>query len=438
MNYLDGIILFLSCIFEVYICYDFFNAYFDYKEGFASRFKRGLICVIASAGLFAVNALGNSYINLIGIIVITWLELIVIFKSDIGSRIIWFLTAIFTIVGCEFLFSIIIYVPAYIQKQHTVVNLSDIPWHMFTMKLLTYIILSVVKQCFGKSKKRLDSKLFMSYLCIPVTSFGMMLLIYYTSDTVMINTSAKILYSIMFAFMLLGNIFIFRAFNRYSEEMFNSTEQKLIISRQNMDLQYYSQKQQLDNRHKEFMHNISHHLKTIGELAREKNTDSIISVLRDLNIELENNSLTIYCNNPVINSILSEKKVIADRENIDLDIYVEPGVTFKGVSDADIITIMGNLMDNALRAAMSSQKKEITVRIYVENEGCFNVIKIQNYFAGELIRNDSGFETTKQDVEMHGIGLKSVKRTAEKYNGFFECFADEKQFTSVVLLMIQQ
>ena len=436
MNCLDEVILLLSCIFEVYICYDFFNAYFDFRQCFTSRFKRGMICGTASIGLFVVNAFGNSYINLIGIVCITWLELIIIFKSDIGSRIIWFLTAIFTVVGCEFLFGIIIYVPAYIQKQNTVVNLSDIPWHMFTMKLLNYIILSVIKQCFGKSKSRLDSRLFMSYLCIPVTSFGMMLLIYYTNEEPMISLEAKILYSIMFAFMMLGNIFIFRAFNKYSEELFNSAEQKLIISRQNMELQYYSQKQQLDSRHKEFIHDISHHLKTIGELAREKNTDSIISVLQDLNIELESNSLSIYCNNLVVNSILSEKKVMVDRDNVDLDIYIEHGVTFKGISDKDIITILGNLMDNALRAARSAQNKEVTVRMYVENEGCFNVIKILNYFSGELIKSDSGFETTKTDGEMHGIGLKSVKRTAEKYNGFFECFANENKFTSVVLLKI--
>lgn len=438
MDCLDRIILFLSCIFEVYICYDFFYAYFDFRDSFICRWRRALVCVIAAIVLFFVNILGSSYINLIGIVIITWLELITIFKADIGTRIIWFLTAIFTVVGCEFLFGIFLYVPAYIQKKSMVVNLSDIPWHIFTMKLLTYIILSVVKQCFGKSKKRMDGKLYVSYLCIPVTSFGMMLLVYYTSADISITIGARVLYSLMFVFMLMGNIFIFRAFNKYSEELFNSAEQKMIISRQNMDLQYYSQIQLMDGKHKEFIHNISHHLKTIGELAKDKDTNSIISVLQDLNIELENNSLSIYCSNPVVNSVLSEKKSIADKEKIDLDIYVEPGVTFKGISDADIITMLSNLMDNALRAAETAQKKEVAVRIYVENEGCFHVIKIQNYFAGALIKNASGFETTKSTGELHGIGIKSVKRTAEKYHGYLECFIEGQQFTAVLLLRIQR
>ena len=107
--------------------------------------------------------------------------------------------------------------------------------------------------------------------------------------------------------MLFGNIFVFQAFNRYSEALYTSAEQKLLISRQMMDLEYYSQVQKLDDKHRAFIHDISHYLKTIGELARENKNSNIISILQDLNIQLENSVLSIYCNNPVVNSILSEK-----------------------------------------------------------------------------------------------------------------------------------
>lgn len=434
MGYLDKIILFLSCIFEVYMCYDFFYAYFDVRERFMDRWKRLLVCIIAAFGLFLVNTFGSSYINLMGIVAIIWLELAVIFKSDIGSRIIWFLTAVFTVVGCEFLFGILLNIPSYVQKNDSVVNLADIPWHMFTMKLLTYIILSVVKQYFGNSKKSISGKLYVSYLCIPITSFGMMLLIYYTNMDLSVSMKIKALYCLIFALMLLGNIFIFGAFNKYSQELFMSAEQKFIISRQNTDLQYYSQVQVIDDKYQEFIHNISHHLKIIGELAKEKKTDNIISIIQDLNIELENNALIIYCSNPVVNSVLSEKKSVAEKADIALDIYVEPGVTLKEISDLDIITMLSNLLDNALRAAKDAQEKIISVRIYAENDGHFNIIKIQNYFAGEIKREASRFVSTKRDKEMHGIGIKSVENTAKKNNGYLECFVNNNQFTVVLVL----
>ncbi len=434
MEHLDKIILFLSCIFEVYIYYDFFCAYFDFRECFQIRWRRQAVSIIAITGLFMVNSLGNSYINLLGFIVIIWVAFIVVFRAHIGSRIIYFLIALFIGSGCEFLFGILLSVPSHIQKQHSVVNLSDIPWHMFTMKLLTYILLSIVKQFFGNSKKALSIRLFINYLLIPIASFGIMLLTYYTSLDASVDQNTKALFCLSFALMLLGNIFIFRAFNRYSDELYRSTEQKLIISRQSMDLHYYSQIQMIDKKHQTFIHDISHHLKAIGELAKEKKVDNILSIIQDLNIELENNALTIYCDNPVVNSILSEKKSTAEKNDIDMDIYVEPGAALIGISDVDVITMLSNLLDNALRAAMDASTKVITVRLYVENEGCFNIVKIENNFTGEIIKNVSGFGSTKVEKGIHGIGIKSVESTAGKYNGYLECFVDDMIFTAVLVL----
>lgn len=434
MEYLDKIILFLSCIFEVYIYYDFFYAYFDFREFYQMRWRRLSISIIAITGLFLVNSLENSYINLLGFSVIIWVAFIVMFQANMGSRIIYFLIALLIGSGCEFLFGILLNVPSYMQKKYSFVNLSDIPWHMFTMKLSTYILLSIVKQFFGNSKKAMSVRLFINYLFIPVASFGIMLLTYYTSVNATVDQNTKVLFCLSFALMLLGNIFIFRAFNKYSDELYMSSEQKLIISRQSMDLHYYRQIQIIDDGHQAFIHNISHHLKTIGELAKEKKIDNIISIIHDLNIELENNALTIYCDNPVVNSILSEKKSMAEKNNIDMDIYVEPGVTLVGISDADVITMLSNLLDNALRAVTDANNKLITVRIYVENGGCFNIVKIENYFTGKIIKNDSGFESTKIEKGIHGIGIKSVENTAEKYNGYLECFVDDMLFTAVLVL----
>lgn len=436
MKYLDIIISLLSCMFEVYICYDFFNAYFDLRECFAGRWKRFVVCIVAALGLFLINSFGSSYINLLGFITIIWIVLVALFKSNTGLRIIWFLTAVFVVVGCEFLFGILLNVPVYIQKQNSVVNFADIPWHMFTMKLLTYIILSIVKQYIGSSKKSMSRKLYLNYLVIPVTSFGMMLIIYYANLNVSVGVKTRALYCLVFALMLLGNIFIFRAFNKYSDELYTSAEQRLIISRQNMDLNYYRQVQTIDNKHREIIHNISHHLKAIGDLAKEKKTDNIISIIRDLNIELENNAFTIFCTNSVVNSVLSEKKSVAEKSGIELDIYVEPGVTLKEISDADIINMLSNLLDNALRAAGEAQEKIIMVRIYTENDGHFYIVKIHNYFTGNIKKSTLGFESTKLDKEIHGIGIKSVENTAEKYNGYLECFVEDNKFTAVLVLPI--
>lgn len=324
------------------------------------------------------------------------------------------------------------------QKQESVGNLSDIPWHFFTMKLLTYILLTIIKQFYGRSKQEVDGRMFLYYLCIPLSSVGIMLLTYYIGMDDSMGQAERGLFSACFAAMLFGNMAVFQAFCRYSEELARNAEQKLIISKQSMELQYYGQIKNLDARHRDFIHNVSHYLRAIGELARENKVGPIFSILQGLNVELEKNVSETYCKNPVINAILAEKKGTAQKDGIELDAYVEPEVNMDGILDTDIITILSNLLENALRAAGSAECKKVTVRMYVQNGGCFQAVKIQNHYQGKILQTENGFLSTKKESGIHGIGIQSVRKTAQKYGGDLECFVEGQVFTAILLLPISQ
>lgn len=46
------------------------------------------------------------------------------------------------------------------------------------------------------------------------------------------------------------------------------------------------------------------------------------------------------------------------------------------------------------------------------------LMAVENSYKGELIKKKGGeLRTTKEDVTSHGIGLASVRRAAEKYQG---------------------
>lgn len=68
-----------------------------------------------------------------------------------------------------------------------------------------------------------------------------------------------------------------------------------------------------------------------------------------------------------------------------------------GISDADIIIMLSNLLDNALQAVKSAEDKIIVVRVYLENEGSFYIIKVENHFTGTIFNTDSGFVSTKKE-----------------------------------------
>ena len=45
--------------------------------------------------------------------------------------------------------------------------------------------------------------------------------------------------------------------------------------------------------------------------------------------------------------------------------------------------------------------------------------------------------STKEEPGLHGIGMESISKTAEKYNGFFEYYVDKEKFCAVVVLPVE-
>lgn len=202
------------------------------------------------------------------------------------------------------------------------------------------------------------------------------------------------------------------------------------------DLLYMSELEKKDEKHSEFIHNMIHYLTAIGELAKNQHYDRILSILRDLNVKMGNDSRIIYTNYKVVNAILSQKKRESEEYGVMLEVYVEPGIQFGQVSDGDLVAMLGNLLDNAFQAAAKCQEdsRKVVINIYLENGGRISVIKVTNYYTEQLVVNKFGFASTKKDKGIHGIGLKSVKKTAERYGGYLECFTKEQIFTAILIL----
>jgi signal transduction histidine kinase len=63
-------------------------------------------------------------------------------------------------------------------------------------------------------------------------------------------------------------------------------------------------------------------------------------------------------------------------------------------------------------------------------------IEIVNSFDGSaLSRGDSGLPiSTKKDKEVHGIGLKNIRKCAVKYGGDLDCIVEGNKFTLSVMV----
>lgn len=286
-----------------------------------------------------------------------------------------------------------------------------------------------------KKKRKVNNKIITMYICVPIANLAIMLLAYYFGIEFNGEYPMRVFVSMCFALMIIGNILVFYIFNRYSEEVNTNIEHELKIACQNAELSYYAHIQETNEKYMEFIHNTSHYLKAIGELAKKNQSDSILDILCELHVELEDSALSLWSENPIINAILNEKEAQCSKMGVSFDAYVEPGTHMGNVSDMDKITMLGNLLDNAICASIQGQEDSfVKICIFMQNKGSFCVVKITNNFEGEIKRNENGFISTKKEKGIHGIGIKSVNNTAENYNGYLECFIEENIFTAILIL----
>lgn len=138
--------------------------------------------------------------------------------------------------------------------------------------------------------------------------------------------------------------------------------------------------------------------------------------------------------NLVIDSLINYKYSLAKKCQIDMKCYVfiPEQLPFEG---ADLCIILGNLLDNAIEAVSFLPKKQQYIDVSVSEIKENLSITVRNPYEGEIKENRSGqILTGKPDKQNHGIGLSSVRRTIDKYNGELLIDYENHIFQATVLL----
>lgn len=219
-------------------------------------------------------------------------------------------------------------------------------------------------------------------------------------------------------------------------------EEKIKSVLHSQEKEYYSTQCQLMQesveRVKSIRHDMKTHLAALKEYTSENKaaTEYINNLLEDIG-ESE-----IYSNtgNIAFDSIINYKLRNAKKENIKLDLrlFVPPVIN---VEVADIATILGNLLDNALEAVAKVNDKIIRLDIEFGKGGLLT--KIENSYNGELQYVEKKREEEMQIVSLkgdgeHGYGLKNIRLSLEKYNGYMKITHTKTLFSVGVFLYLDK
>lgn len=178
-------------------------------------------------------------------------------------------------------------------------------------------------------------------------------------------------------------------------------------------------------------HDLKHQIRILRETSNEKEKEEYFD-------EIEN-AIMIYdtalaTGNRALDTVLMEKGMFCQNHGIQWSCMAD-GKNLGFMKAEDIYAMFGNALDNAVRAVLELKDKEkrvISAKIIYQDH--ILVIQIQNYYEGVLQMEDGLPLTTKKNKVDHGYGMKSIRYTAEKYNGTITTQTADQIFTLQILI----
>lgn len=139
--------------------------------------------------------------------------------------------------------------------------------------------------------------------------------------------------------------------------------------------------------------------------------------------------------NPVTDVILNRKAQICRQEEIDFtgDFLYPAGF---GIEAFDLGILLNNALDNAIEACLKVQENRRYINLKSYAKGRMFFLVVENGYDGKALREEGGVcHTTKDETQLHGIGMKNMRSCVERYYGTMEYEADKETF--VLTLMLQ-
>ncbi len=178
-------------------------------------------------------------------------------------------------------------------------------------------------------------------------------------------------------------------------------------------------------------HEFKNQIAIISELTQSGEIEKLNEYLIECNRKILHYKNVIDTNNVIVNTVLNYKYQEAAEKNIVFLVKINDLSSVK-MEEMDIVTILSNLLDNAIEASIKEDvtDKIIKVKIVYENKNLF--IGVTNRFNGKILKRNGRYLTIKKDKNVHGIGIDNICEIVERYNGEYVVKSSEDEFNFLI------
>ncbi len=247
----------------------------------------------------------------------------------------------------------------------------------------------------------------------------------FTICAVMLMTSSVIksyhsdiiaIYYIIAIGLIVLNLVVFHLISEILENSRNMKEAEALRQQSIGQLELYNSMRENYNIQRQRTHEYKNQIVCMDMLMKKKDYSKLEDYIGNISDRLDAQLDMVDTNNDVVNAIFNAKYYEAIKNDVLVVLKINDLSDIK-ISDNDIVTILSNLLDNAIEAAKQCDIGKRIVKIKMLYEDAVLSIAVSNSYKAEPVLTEDGYiRTTKKDREEHGWGMRNVVTTLEKYN----------------------
>ena len=247
----------------------------------------------------------------------------------------------------------------------------------------------------------------------------------FTICAVMLMTSSVIksyhsdiiaIYYIIAIGLIVLNLVVFHLISEILENSRNMKEAEALRQQSIGQLELYNSMRENYNIQRQRTHEYKNQIVCMDMLMKKKDYSKLEDYIGNISDGLDAQLDMVDTNNDVVNAIFNAKYYEAIKNDVLVVLKINDLSDIK-ISDNDIVTILSNLLDNAIEGAKQCDIGKRIVKIKMLYEDAVLSIAVSNSYKAEPVLTEDGYiRTTKKDREEHGWGMRNVVATLEKYN----------------------
>lgn len=297
-------------------------------------------------------------------------------------------------------------------------NLINLLFMTILSKLLYLLGGFICAKLFSKSNnKHVESNMLILFCLLPIVSSFLIVIFDLFTFMFDIPSFLQISLAIGSIVILLLNIAMIFVFNYTQDLTQEKFDREFAAQKEKADATYYHMLYDQYEQQRAVIHDIKDHLYTLNALAGNDDAVSVqnyISELVDLPVFKKQVN---YSDNKILNALLIQFVELSQKNRLHFYIDVRNG-SIDFMNEIDISTLFGNILTNAIEAAICSKEKRIELSVQREADQKLVLITCVNSCDNKPNIDDEGhLITRKKDPMNHGIGQKSIVRVVKKYHG---------------------